>query len=60
MTGWKNREVVKKNGYTFTIVQHPTTHRWHLIREYVMKCDNHIFDSREDCIRFIDEWTERR
>lgn len=57
---FENRETIKKNCYTFSIMQFRRSNKWNLVLEYSTALGgNRIFDSREDCIRFIDEYTRR-
>lgn len=54
---FKNREVVKKDGYTFSIMQFIGNGKWNLVREYSNALGgNKIFNSREECIDFINRY----
>lgn len=58
-----NREEIRKNGYTFTIMQFKYTKskKWNLVLEYSDALGgNRIFDSRDECIRFIEEYTRKK
>lgn len=54
---FENREAIKRNGYTFSIMQFKHCKKWNLVLEYSDALGgNRVFDSKKDCIKFIDAW----
>lgn len=52
-----NREVIVKNGKTFSIMKFGDmkTEQWNLVQEYVLPSGNKVFNSREECLEYIEK-----
>lgn len=57
MTNFTNREVIVKNGKTFSIMKFALAkpEKWNLVQEYTFKSGNKVFNSREECIEWINQ-----